>query len=108
MGRDLSGRWTIAKASTQLYEALLEGLLLFGILWRLRLKPLKPGDLSCFFLVGYGIFRFAVEIFREPDHFSRLIPGWLNLGQILSLCVIAVGLVGYALPRIPSVTDSEK
>jgi len=92
----------------QLYEALLEGLILFAILWRLSLRPLKPGDLSCFFLVGYGTFRFAVEFFREPDHFSGAIPEWLTLGQILSLCVIAVGLVGYALPRIPQVISTEK
>ncbi|MGO9571058.1 MAG: prolipoprotein diacylglyceryl transferase [Desulfomonilaceae bacterium] len=92
----------------QLYEAVLEGLLLFAILWRIRLKPLRPGDLSCFFLVGYGIFRFAIEFFREPGDFFGFIPGSLTLGQVLSLCVIVTGVIGYALPRLHYRTATEK
>jgi phosphatidylglycerol:prolipoprotein diacylglycerol transferase len=81
---------------------------LFVILWRLRLRPLKPGDLSCFFLIGYGALRFVVEFFREPDVFSGLIPAWLTLGQVLSLCVIVAGVIGYILPRLPYGTATEK
>ena len=94
---------------TQLYEAVFEGLLLFVILWRLRLRVLKPGDLSCFFLVGYGSLRFMIEFSRVPDHSLGYILGWVTEGQILSLCVIAVGLIGYALPRLNYRTaDSKK
>lgn len=84
----------------QLYEAVLEGLLLFTILWRVRLRNLKSGDLTCFFFIGYGSLRFVTDFFRDPDHFSGLIPAWLTLGQVMSLCVIAVGALGYFLPRI--------
>jgi phosphatidylglycerol---prolipoprotein diacylglyceryl transferase len=98
----------IPREPAQLYEAVLEGLLLFVILWRLRLRPLKPGDLSCFFLIGYGALRFVVEFFREPDVFSGLIPAWLTLGQVLSLCVIMAGVIGYVLPRLHYGTANEK
>lgn len=84
----------------QLYEAVFEGLLLFAILWRLRLRQLQPGDLSCFFLVGYGSMRFVIEFLREPDPFFVLGFGCLNVAQVLSLGLIAIGAVGYALPRI--------
>jgi phosphatidylglycerol---prolipoprotein diacylglyceryl transferase len=92
----------------QLYEAALEGLLLFTLLWRLRLKPVKPGDLSCFFFIGYGVLRFLIEFSRDPDHHWEPVLGWFTLAQILSLCVIAVGVVGYALPRLFSWAEGEK
>jgi phosphatidylglycerol:prolipoprotein diacylglycerol transferase len=84
----------------QLYEALFEGLLLFAVLWRLRLKHLQPGDLSCFFLIGYGILRFIIEFFREPDPLWGPVFGPLNMAQILSLVLVGIGVVGYALPRV--------
>jgi phosphatidylglycerol:prolipoprotein diacylglycerol transferase len=93
---------------TQLYEALLEGLLLFAILLWARLRPLKPGDLTCFFLVGYGIFRFMIDFFRQQDDFFGYIPGSLTLGQVLSLCVLMIGLIGYALPRLHCRSVTEK
>jgi len=89
----------------QLYEAGLEGLLLFAMLWRLRKKLHRPGDLSCVFLVGYGCLRFMIEFCREPDHFCGPPFEWLTLAQILSLCVIAVGVIGNALPRVYRRTD---
>jgi len=85
----------------QLYEAAFEGLLLFVILWRLRLRKLRPGDLSCFFLIGYGVVRFIIEFFRAPDPPSILVLGFMNVAQVLTLGLVAVGLVGYALPRVP-------
>lgn len=85
---------------SQLYEAVLEGLLLFAILWRIRSKPLKPGDLSSFFLIGYGCLRFMIEFTCRPDQYWGGIMGWLSAGQVLSLFVIGIGVVGYALPRL--------
>jgi phosphatidylglycerol---prolipoprotein diacylglyceryl transferase len=92
----------------QLYEAVLEGLLLFVILWRLRLRPLKPGDISCFFLIGYGVLRFLIEFCREPDSFSGVVPAWLTLGQVLSVCVIVIGVIGYVIPRLHYGAATEK
>jgi phosphatidylglycerol---prolipoprotein diacylglyceryl transferase len=79
---------------SQLYEALLEGLVLFILLWIYSAKP-RPGmAISGLFLLGYGIFRFAVEFVRIPDsHIGYLAFDWLTMGQILSLPMIFVGAV---------------
>lgn len=70
---------------SQLYEAALEGLLLFVImrvcLTRFRLHE-RPGLLSAIFLTGYGVFRFIAEIFREPD---TPFIGWFSLGMFFSI-----------------------
>ncbi len=79
---------------SQLYEAALEGILLFGILFALsRISFLRnaPGFLTGAFLVGYGLFRSAVEFFREPDFQIGLIGGIVSMGQILSLPMILGG-----------------
>ena len=85
---------------SQLYEAILEGLVLFTILWSVRSRSLKPGDLSSFFLIGYGGLRFMVEFTCQTEQFWGGMLGWLSAGQVLSLIVIGVGVVGYALPRL--------
>lgn len=78
---------------SQLYEAGLEGLVLFALLngrWR---QNLRRGTISAMFLVGYGVFRFAVEFVREPDaHIGYLAGGWLTMGHVLSLPMVAAGL----------------
>ena len=80
---------------SQLYEAGLEGLLLFAILaylfWRTQARY-KPGLLLGVFLVGYGAARFFVEFFREPDAQLGLLPWGLSMGQTLSLPMIFVGI----------------
>lgn len=84
----------IARHPSQLYEALLEGLLLFIILWLYSSKPRPMMSISGLFLLGYGIFRCAIEFFREPDiHLGYLAFGWLTMGQILSLPMIIFGIV---------------
>jgi phosphatidylglycerol---prolipoprotein diacylglyceryl transferase len=74
---------------SQLYEAFLEGILLFIILWSIRKNKFPSGYLTSFYLIGYGLARFTVEFFREPDN------GWflwsLTFGQILSLAIIVFG-----------------
>ncbi len=94
----------IPRHPSQLYEAVFEGLLLFFILWKVRTMPLKPGDLSCFFLIGYGVLRFTIEFTTQPDQFWGGILGWLTAGQVLSLFVIVFGAVGYILPRLKWLT----
>ncbi len=85
---------------SQLYEAGLEGLVLFLILWKLKDFDLKPGSLVCAFLASYGVFRFVVEFFREPDPQLGLLLGFMSMGQILCLSMVlaAVGL-WLVLPR---------
>lgn len=78
---------------SQLYESLLEGLVLFAILWRLRLKSLRPGAILGTFVVCYGVFRFLIEFFREPDVQIGFILKWLTMGQILCLGMIIGGIV---------------
>ena len=79
---------------SQLYEALLEGLVLFLILWFYSAKPRPYMAVSGLFLLGYGIFRFAVEFVRVPDaHLSYLLAGWVTMGQILSLPMIVFGVL---------------
>jgi phosphatidylglycerol:prolipoprotein diacylglycerol transferase len=79
---------------SQLYEFLLEGVLLFIILWIFSLKPRPRRAVSGVFALGYGAVRFLVEFAREPDaHIGYLAFGWLTMGQLLSLPLIALGLV---------------
>ncbi|MFH0969255.1 MAG: prolipoprotein diacylglyceryl transferase [Patescibacteria group bacterium] len=70
---------------TQLYEALLEGLLLFIILWLLRGRTKFPGYLLLIYLFGYGIIRFFIEFLREPEGAPL---SSLTTGQILSIFLI--------------------
>lgn len=75
---------------SQLYEALLEGVLLFGILWLVRTRTRQPdGVLTGLFFLCYAIFRIVVEYFRQPD--ASLIAGFTR-GQFFSFFLIAIGL----------------
>jgi phosphatidylglycerol---prolipoprotein diacylglyceryl transferase len=84
--------------ASQLYEGVLEGLVLFAILWIYTSKPrprLAPAGL---FLLCYGIFRFAVEFVRVPDeNRGYLLFDWVTMGQILSTPMIIAGLIMLAL-----------
>lgn len=86
-----AGPWP--RHPSQLYEALLEGLLLFVALWIYSATPRKPGAVSGFFALGYGLARFLVEFVRVPDaHLGYLAFGWLTMGQVLCLPLMGVGL----------------
>lgn len=76
---------------SQLYEFLLEGVVLFLILhWFIR-KPRPAGAVSGLFLIGYGVFRFCVEFVREPDAQLGLFDNFISMGQILSTPMIIIG-----------------
>lgn len=78
--------------ASQLYEAFLEGLVLFVILWWFTAKPRPRLAPSGLFLVCYGVFRFAVEFVRVPDeNRGYLLFDWVTMGQILSLPMIVAG-----------------
>ena len=84
----------IPRHPSQLYEALLEGVLLFIILWCYSAKPRPTMAVSGLFLLGYGIFRSAIEFVREPDaHIGYLALGWVTMGHVLSLPMIIAGIV---------------
>jgi len=77
-----------------LYEAILEGLVLFIILWWFSSKPRARMSTIAVFFIGYGIFRFMIEFVRVPDaHLGYLAWDWLTMGQILTLPIILTGFV---------------
>lgn len=81
---------------SQLYEFMLEGIVLFVIMWLFTKKPRPLGQASMLFLLGYGVFRFIVEFAREPDDFLGLLAMHMSMGQWLSLPMIVIGAVGFA------------
>ncbi|MDX1654376.1 MAG: prolipoprotein diacylglyceryl transferase [Candidatus Competibacteraceae bacterium] len=86
------GAGELPRHPSQLYEALLEGLVLFGVLWLYSARPRPTMAVSGLFLVLYGLFRFGVEFVRVPDaHIGYLAFGWLTMGQLLSLPMILIG-----------------
>ena len=89
-----------ARHPSQLYEFFLEGVVLFAVLWLYSRKPRPRYAVSGLFALLYGIFRFGVEFVREPDvQLGFLAFDWLTMGQILSLPLIAVGIVLLWLSR---------
>ncbi len=88
----------VARHPSQLYEAFLEGLVLFLMLWSLRKKPWQSlscwphGSLLALFLVGYGMVRIVVELVRQPDPQIGMLFGMISMGQLLSLFMLLSGL----------------
>lgn len=82
----------LARHPSQLYQAGLEGLVLFILLFWYSRRPRPEGAISGLFLLGYGSFRFAVEFAREPDsHIGFDLFDWVTRGQLLSLPMIVLG-----------------
>ncbi len=89
---------------SQLYEAVLEGLVIFCVLFALsrKMPPRPRGTFVGAFLLLYGVFRFLIEFVREPDaQLGYLWGGWLTMGQVLSapLVIAGVAMLGYAAKR---------
>lgn len=83
----------LVRHPSQLYQAFLEGIVLFAIVYWFARKPRPRLAISALFVIFYGIFRFMVEFVREPDaHIPDLIFGWMTRGQLLTLPMIAIGL----------------
>lgn len=84
----------LARHPSQIYQALLEGLLLFIILWLYSRKPRPTMAVSGLFLLGYGMLRSVAEFFREPDaHLGFIAFDWLTMGQLLSIPMIGFGIL---------------
>jgi len=79
---------------SQLYEFFLEGIVLFTIVWVFSAKKRPRMAVSGVFALGYGLFRFTVEFFRQPDsHLNFIAFNWLTMGQLLSAPMIILGIV---------------
>ena len=77
-----------------LYEACLEGLLLFAIVWWYANRPRPTGAITAVFLIGYAVCRFIAEFFREPDvQLGFVALDWLTMGQLLSIPMLLGGII---------------
>lgn len=83
----------IPRHPSQLYEAFLEGVVLFALLWPTRYKKWPAGRKTALFFMGYSIARFVVEFFREPDsQLGFVFMGVFSMGQVLSVAFFLMGL----------------
>jgi phosphatidylglycerol:prolipoprotein diacylglycerol transferase len=98
----------VPRHPSQLYEAILEGLVLFAIIWILVEKPRPKGVLFGTFLALYGLFRCFLEFFRQPDLQLGFIGGVITMGQMLSIPMILIGLsvIVWALGRHRSTAEN--
>jgi len=78
---------------SQLYESLLEGFVLFALLWIYARRRRPLGAVSGLFLIGYGSFRFLIEYAREPDSFLGVLAMGMSMGQWLSLPMVVIGVL---------------
>ena len=79
---------------SELYEFFFEGIVLFIIIWLFSAKPKPRYAVSGLFLLCYGLFRFNLEFFRQPDPQLGFIAfGWLTMGQLLSIPMIIAGII---------------
>jgi phosphatidylglycerol:prolipoprotein diacylglycerol transferase len=110
LGKESSVPWSVvfrdgvSRHPSQLYEAFLEGVLLFFVMFAAFKKGCwrRAGGLSGVFCVGYGVARFCAEFFREPDSqfsWKLLYLSGLNLNQYMSLAMTALGMVLIAKSR---------
>ena len=76
---------------SQVYQFLMEGLLLFVLLWLYARREHKPGQVAAAFVFGYGVFRFVAEYFREPDAHLGLLALGMSMGQWLCVPMIVGG-----------------
>ena len=89
---------TLARHPSQLYQMVLEGLVLFTLVWIYSAKPRAAFQVSGLFLSAYGVQRFVVEFARQPDaHLNYVAFEWMTQGQLLSLPMIVLGV--YLLVR---------
>ena len=84
---------------SQLYEAFFEGIFLFVILWSIRRFNVPRGAMLALYVIGYGLVRFVIEFFREPDSHLGFVLSFFTMGQILCALMIAGGLGLYIYLR---------
>lgn len=89
----------IARHPSQLYQFGLEGLALFALLWWYARVPRPQGAVAGAFLLGYGVFRFIAEYFREPDSFLGLLAMNMSMGQWLCVPMIVLGALFWGMAK---------
>ena len=82
----------VPRHPSQVYQFLLEGLLLFVVLWLYARKERREAQVSAAFLIGYGALRFTAEFFREPDSYLGLLSLGLSMGQWLCIPMVLAGI----------------
>ena len=90
-GMVFRGAGDLPRHPSQVYQFLLEGLLLFVLLWLFARKERRQGEVSAVFLLGYGSFRFVAEFFREPDAHLGLLGLGMSMGQLFCLLLLLAG-----------------
>jgi len=90
-GMVFRGAGDLPRHPSQVYQFLLEGLLLFVLLWLYARKERATGQVAAAFLVGYGILRFIAEFFREPDAHLGLLSLGMSMGQWLCVPMVLAG-----------------
>ncbi|QSR89572.1 prolipoprotein diacylglyceryl transferase [Methylacidiphilum caldifontis] len=98
----------VPRHPSQLYEALLEGVVLFGILTYLRFRKKSAGSVSIGFLFSYSLLRILGECFREPDLHIGYYFGFVTQGQILSLFTLALSFVLLYLKKRKILSGSKR
>ena len=88
----------LTRHPSQLYQAFLEGIVLFFIVWIFAKKQRNLGQVSAVFFIFYSLFRILVEFTREPDAHLGLYAGFISMGQILSLPMLFLGIYLYLKP----------
>ena len=91
-GMVFRGAGDLPRHPSQIYQILLEGLLLFVLLWFYARTERKQGQVSAAFLFGYGVFRFIAEFFREPDAHLGILSLGMSMGQWLCVPMILGGV----------------
>ena len=91
-GMVFRGAGDLPRHPSQVYQFLGEGLMLFVLLWLFARKDRKQGQVSAVFLLGYGLFRFMAEYFREPDAHLGILSLGMSMGQWLCLPMILGGI----------------
>ncbi len=84
--------YLLPRHPSQLYQAMTEGLLMFLLIWWFSSKPRPRMAVTGLFTAGYGISRFFIEFFRQPDAGYELIFGWMSKGQLYCIPMIVIGL----------------
>ncbi|PUE08957.1 prolipoprotein diacylglyceryl transferase [Limnohabitans sp. T6-5] len=98
-GMMFRGGGMLPRHPSQIYQFLMEGLLLFVLLWLFARKNRPMGQVSGAFLLGYGFFRFVAEFFREPDAYLGLLSLGMSMGQWLCVPMMLGGVAMLLLTR---------
>lgn len=106
-GMVFRGAGDLPRHPSQVYQFLLEGLLLFVLLWLYARKPRAQGQVAAAFLLGYGLLRFVAEFFREPDAHLGILSLGMSMGQWLCVPMVLAGCLLWAWARKRQITGQK-